>query len=508
VSESGSGLAEAVVGELDGVERYTLRSVGIDVGSATTHLVFSQLILRRQGGALSSRFAVAQQEVLYRSPILLTPYSSPDTIDASEVGAFIWRAYAAAGLAPDDVDTGAVVVTGEALKKHNSEAIIRELSDTTGKFVCASAGPAHEALLAAHGSRAVRLSKEHKSNVLSVDIGGGSTKFALVRSGTITQISAVEVGGRLLSFGPGAEVTRLERPLERVLADLGLALSLGDIVDPTVVDRIAQRMADVVIASATGGAQMGLASDLALMDPLPAFEVDAVVFSGGVAEFMLDRAAATQGDLGRALAEAVLLRARHAFGDDRIVIPDGAIRATVIGAGQYSLQVSGSTSHLSDQASLPVRGVPVASVSVASDDSTDAIEAAIRTALRNHDRVELDAGVVLAISSQGNHDFETLCRLATGIRRTMSPGDSAIFLIVDADIAKSIGAILSEELAVSRTVTVLDGIDVGDLDFVDIGRPIGTSESVPVVVKSLVFEIRSKADPVTDAIEQRRVPAG
>jgi ethanolamine utilization protein EutA len=73
---------------IEGLEKLTINSVGIDIGSSTSHLVFSRLVLRREGSAFSSRFRVTGQEVLYRSRIMLTPYLFRTLIDTQKYKRF------------------------------------------------------------------------------------------------------------------------------------------------------------------------------------------------------------------------------------------------------------------------------------------------------------------------------------------------------------------------------------------------------------------------------------
>ncbi|MGH8057712.1 MAG: ethanolamine ammonia-lyase reactivating factor EutA, partial [Candidatus Entotheonellia bacterium] len=154
---------DAVIEDVEGLEMFTLKSVGIDIGSSTSHLVFSQLTLRREGASLSGRFKVTARKVLFRSPIMLTPYLSGTLIDVEQVKRFIEHAYQEARLTPEEIDTGAVIITGEALKKENAQPIVESFARYAGKFICATAGHNHEALLAAYGSGAVDLSRaEHK----------------------------------------------------------------------------------------------------------------------------------------------------------------------------------------------------------------------------------------------------------------------------------------------------------------------------------------------------------
>ncbi|MGE5059220.1 MAG: ethanolamine ammonia-lyase reactivating factor EutA, partial [Betaproteobacteria bacterium] len=168
---------DEIVTDIEGLEMFSLKSVGIDIGSSTSHLIFSHITLRREGASLSGKFKVTNREVLYRSPIMLTPYLSATKIDTDKVNDFIHAAYKEAGLTPEDVDTGAVIITGEALKKENAQPIVENFAKYSGKFICAAAGHNHEALLAAYGCGAVDLSKSEHKTVLNVDMGGGTTKF-------------------------------------------------------------------------------------------------------------------------------------------------------------------------------------------------------------------------------------------------------------------------------------------------------------------------------------------
>ena len=139
---------------------------------------------------------VVHREVLHRSPILLTPYRPDGLIDALALERFVHAAYAEAGLTPDQIDTGAVILTGAALERSNSRAVAELFAGSGGKFVCASAGHNLEGILAAHGSGAVALSHERGDTLLHVDVGGGTTKLARIVSGTVVATTAIGVGAR------------------------------------------------------------------------------------------------------------------------------------------------------------------------------------------------------------------------------------------------------------------------------------------------------------------------
>ncbi len=139
-------------------ENVTLVSVGIDIGSAGTQILFSRMHLQRQAVDLSSRYQVVERETLYESPVSLTPYESERLINARALGEIVDDAYEQAQLHPDKIDTGVVILTGEALRRENAERIATILSEKCGDLVCATAGHHMEATLAAHGSGALQLS--------------------------------------------------------------------------------------------------------------------------------------------------------------------------------------------------------------------------------------------------------------------------------------------------------------------------------------------------------------
>src|SRR3981081_3526518 len=186
---------------------------GIDIGSSTSHLMFARVHLQRLSAALSSRFVVVGRKILWQSPILLTPYRGDYTIDVDELAGFIGGCYAYAGIEREQVDSGAVILTGEALKRRNARAIADLFSEEAGKFVCASAGHHMECQMAAHGSGAIALSRGHNATLLNVDIGGGTTKFALIEKGRILATCAIAVGGRLLVEDGDHGLTRVQPPV-------------------------------------------------------------------------------------------------------------------------------------------------------------------------------------------------------------------------------------------------------------------------------------------------------
>jgi ethanolamine utilization protein EutA len=473
-----------------------LTTVGIDIGSSTSHLMFARVHLHRLATALSSRFVVVERKILWQSPILLTPYAADFTIDAGKLADFIARCYADAGLARGAVDSGAVILTGEALKRRNARAIADLFAHEAGKFVCASAGHHMECQMAAHGSGAVKLSARHGNTLLNVDIGGGTTKLALVRGGAIVATAAVAVGGRLIVAEPERGLVRIEAPAIEIARDLGIALAPGAMLAADDRRRFAERMAEIVVMMMARAPPDPLARRLLVTDPWPdatrALTVDAVTFSGGVAEYLYGREHGQFGDLGVELAHAL----RHALADRRIGAPvwdpGQGIRATVIGAAQFSVQLSGNTIAIADPARLPLNNLPVFACAFDLADAIDpaSIADAVRNALARADARDGAGPVALAFQWTGDPLHARLHALAAGICAALPQTIAArlpLVLLVDGDIGLSLGRIIQHEIAPGADVVAIDGVQLKQFDYVDIGRMIDVTKVVPVIIKSLLF---------------------
>jgi len=476
--------------DVEGLEMFRLNSVGIDIGSATSHLVFSRLTLRREGAALSGRFTVTNRDILYRSPIMLTPYLSETLIDIAQVQRFIEAAYREAGLTPADIDTGAVIITGEALKKENAQPIVEYFAAYSGKFICAAAGHNHEALLAAYGSGAVELSKRQGAAVLNVDIGGGTTKFALIADGVVTQTAAINIGARLIAFDNANVITRLEDAGRVLMQALGHQVEVGQRITQKQQAAVATLMADLLFDMIQHGPRSPLAQQLMVTPPLQQYRlahVDHIMFSGGVSEHVYDHDRTAYGDVGPFLGKYIRARLKTLPKKPMIQESTSGIRATVIGAGEYTVQASGNTSYISNPGILPVFGLKVIRASL-----TDgvAVVPAIQQALRKFDLTSFSPGLALSLSLAGHLDYKTVRQVADGIAAICKDAPSAtspLYLTLDVDVAKSLGGMLKEELQLACDLIAIDGIDVGDLDYIDIGAPMGITEVIPVTVKSLMF---------------------
>jgi ethanolamine utilization protein EutA len=467
-------------------DRILLTSVGVDIGSSTSHLLFSRLELERQ----DNRYVTVKREVLYQSDILLTPYRGETVIDERTLGDFVERQYAAAGLTREAVDTGALILTGVALLRENARSIAELFAAEAGRFVAVSAGDNLEATMAAHGSGAVTLS-ETRGAVMNVDIGGGTTKVVICRDGHTSELMAIDVGARLAAFDEDRVVVRLEPAAKEIARRLGVSLQLGETVSETDLQRLAGYMVDHLLGEiAVDGATR--ASHLLRTSPLrDRGGIAAITFSGGVSEFIYGRAERTFGDLGPLIADD--LRRRQSELGAPVLETPGGIRATVIGASQYTIQVSGSTIYLSPVDVVPLRNVPVVMPRFpwhASDFSAAGVADVIRDALNRFDLLEANGPVALAAQWEGSATYGRIKAFCTGAVEAMQPhvanGHPLVF-VFDSDIGGLLGLHFREEMRLELPIISIDGVELREFDYIDIGALIPSSGAVPVVIKSLVF---------------------
>jgi ethanolamine utilization protein EutA len=482
-------------------------SVGVDIGSSTSHLVFSRIVLER----LDSRYVVTIRETFYQSDILLTPYSAEDEIDAAALGAFIERQYQDAKVDPDEIDTGALILTGVAVRRRNARKIGELFARQAGKMVAVSAGDSLETVMAAHGSGAVARSIHDNATVMNVDVGGGTSKIAICADGRVTDLTALDVGARLLCLDPVGRIVRIEEAGRRFGAELGINLEVGAQLAPASARALAARMADCLFGAMAGGSPAADGRALLRLDPLsrrPALQQ--LTFSGGVAEYIYGREAQAYGDLGVLLAQEI--RARVEGWGPKLEPASEGIRATVIGASQYTTQVSGSTIYVSPLEALPLRNVPVIAPAFALDgDEIDsaAVAAEIKALLKRLDLSEAGTPVAVFVPWRGSATFQRLdafCQgLTDGLAAILADGHPLV-LAGDGDVGGLMGIHLREEMQLDNAIVSVDGLELEEFDYIDIGTMLPNSGAVPVVIKSLIFP--ASAAPGMERQPVPRVVAG
>ena len=472
------------------INEIEILSVGVDVGSSTSHLVFSNLLLKRDQRSVTRRFNIEERNVIYEGRIIHTPLLDDKTIDIKRLTGFFKEEYERAGIDPADIQTGAVIVTGESARKQNARQIAEALSNDAGKFVAATAGPNFESLIAAMGSGAAARSKSDGKTVLSCDIGGGTSNIAITRNGETLSTSCISVGGRLLGVDPRGKIWRMDEPAATVMADIGLKHQIGDRISKKDIAKVAAKFAEVLFEVITGPASSSLARQLMQTDDLTfPNRIDEYSFSGGVAELMYG-GLNNFDDIGHILADKIkLLTPALAV---PVVELQNKIRATVIGAGAYSLSISGCSGFKDDKMSFPIRNVPVMRVDVdQSRLSAEHVVSQIKTSFQRFDLDEGDEVIALYFKDPVRVSYPQLELFARSIEAALTntiDKKLPVILIFETDIACSVGNVIRRETQVKTNLLSLDELKLKEGDWIDIGEPLVGGQVFPVTVKSLVFQ--------------------
>ncbi|MHA1387202.1 MAG: ethanolamine ammonia-lyase reactivating factor EutA [Candidatus Thorarchaeota archaeon] len=472
------------------VEYMKVLSVGIDIGSSTSHLIFSRLTLKREISFfnMTNRFVMVDREIVYESPIIFTPLLDRFTIDVEAVVKFCKEEYKKAGVTQEEVETGAVIVTGETAKKKNADEIIQRLSSESGKFVSAVAGVNLESLLSVMGSGIVVQSGYRQKTILHCDVGGGTSNMAIASMGQVLSTSCINVGGRLLGIDDDFKIWRIDGPTEFLMKELGMSYKIGDVISEEDVRTIAHEYAKALVEVMTGPRKSKIAKELMMADDLDfSIPIDEVSFSGGVAE-MIYGGDGKYDDIGSYLAKEIrsLIEER----DLTIVEPESKIRATVIGAGSFSLSVSGSTTFHYEDIELPMDNVPVVPVHMRNEVFKEEwFVEEIKRAYTTFDMIEGEDLVALYFKDIVHH--EDRFRLFAKALEKALPNSLAkkkpIILIFAYDFAKMLGINIRDETKIQSNLLCLDELEMEAGDWIDIGAALKDTHAFPVTVKSLVF---------------------
>ena len=477
------------------LESVPLISMGLDVGSSGTQVIFTRLEMRGPGEHRALRRQAKSRQTLYMSPIALTPFRADNTIDEDRLWQIVDQSFNNAGLTPDDIETGIVILTGAAAERANAQAIAHRVAEEVGELVCAAAGDHMEAMLAAHGSGAVAASRQGTGRrILNIDVGGATTKFAIAADGHVVDSAAMRVGGRLMAIDRNNVIVRLDAPGEVYARRRGLEWAIGVKAATADMSDVAQDMAQAVFDALSCRPLPAEVRDLFITAPIDDFgQIDGIMISGGVAEYVYGRENRDFGDLGWRLGRALRRRFDEGACAWPLAPPGECIRATALGASEHSVQISGQTIYISDHAALlPRRNLQVIQPEFDFGDhiDPDILGAAIRAHRDAFDLGAADRDFALAFRWRGTLDYPRLRAFGEGIllgMRDVIAAGFRLYLMLEGDAAMSLGAILREDLCLANHVLVIDGIVLRDFDFVDIGRMRLPSHTTPVTIKSLIF---------------------
>jgi len=472
---------------------HNIVSVGIDIGTTTTQVIFSELSLVEiaRAGQIP-RVDITNRRVLYESEIVFTPLLDEETIDADQLAKILKQEYSRAGIVPDQIETGAVIITGETARKKNADQILKAIADLAGDFVVTVAGPNVESMIAGRGSGAASYSRQHFTTVSNIDIGGGSANSAVFRQGNLVGSAAMNFGGRVIEIKDGV-VTSITRAGEWIISEAGVQIRIRD--HPTLAEltRVTDCMAEVTV-HLIEGTTSPLAEKLYQTSPNPVSGAGKpVMFSGGIGYYFyspieLNSVAdvSVHGDIGPLLARS--LRFQPKIKSYNVVKPAETQRATVLGASSQTLTLSGSTIW-AEQAILPLKNVPVIRPDLFGKElSPGVISETIKIALQ---RWDLDLGVdpfAISLELDLRMDYPQLVQVAQGLElfSTSLPVGRPLITIIKRDYAQVLGQTV-KGLVKERPLLVIDQVGLEEGDYIDIGTPLMDGRVVPLVVKTLIF---------------------
>lgn len=471
----------------------TLLTVGIDLGTSTTQLILSEITVENFASAFTvPRIEISDKKVIYRSEIIFTPLINQQIIDEIAIKEFVANEYHKAGISKDDIQMGAVIITGETARKQNSEKVLQALSGYAGDFVVATAGPDLESIIAGKGAGTEALSKAYSGCIVNYDIGGGTSNLAVFKNGDVVDTACFDIGGRLIKYDADTKkILYIAPKIEAIISEENLSIHVGDIVTIEKLEPIISILVQV-LANASGVGEKSIYYDLlitnhGLSNPET---VSSVTFSGGVADCIndVDSSWDRYGDigllLGRSLKESILFKERQ------ILKTEETIRATVVGAGSHTADVSGSTISYTED-TLPVKNIPVLRLSL-EDELVNPEEMSRR--IQNKLEWFVSDGelplIALALQGEKAPSFKEIQRFAEGIALGMKPiwtMGKPLLVIIESDMAKALGNSLFTYLPEGHPIICVDSIQAKNGDYVDIGMPVAGGAVLPVIIKTLVF---------------------
>ena len=467
-------------------------SVGIDIGTTTTSMIVSKLgISNTAASYMVPDVNITTKDIIYRSELYLTPQKDRELLDGEAIRRIVEHEYARAGIRPEDVDTGAVIITGESSLKENAHIVIDSLSTFAGEFVVATAGPDLESILAGRGSGAEAFSKKYGCIAANLDIGGGTTNVSVFDCGKLVAQTCIDVGGRIMKYDDSGRITYVSKRLN----DLGALRNLhfeeqsmltglediGTLLADAIFDSIHEQHTDLTRISTTNSSH-----PIALKEP-----IQYISFSGGVADCYYNREQNLTrfNDLGPAIAKA--LHERELTEPFQVVKPKETIRATVVGAGTYTTEVSGSTISYSEDL-FPIKNLPMF---MPTEPAEQALYAGNGSALAEELQWHINQTQVdeLGICVQGKErtTYQELLNMAAALKQVDEatlPQDKPLIIICENDMAKALGQVMRRLYGANpRSIVCLDRIRIRSGDYIDIGKPVMDGVALPVVVKTLIF---------------------
>lgn len=469
-------------------------SVGIDVGTSTTQLVFSRIAIENTSGYFSvPHISVTSKEIVYKSDIYITPLKTDKLIDGESIREIVAKEYGKAGYRPENVDTGAVIVTGESSRKENAEEVLKNLSCFAGDFVVSTAGPDLESIIAGKGSGAYQYSIENDCLVINMDIGGGTTNIVVFDCGETVSKTCFDIGGRLVKISKDGVIEYVSPAAAKIAASIGVHLQTGERCGQEKLEAVTDKMAQLLAQSVSLVSAEKLLEEIQSPESsvlnMPKKKISKIFFSGGVADCIEnEKQPFAFGDIGVLLGRSI--RRSVLYGSGLCAAGSETIRATVVGAGTYTTSISGSTIAYAAEI-LPIKNMPALKLTAEEQHRCfDGDSAFLTEKMRWFMRESSCECFVLAMNGISNPEYreiKTLARCLGESFNSVLKEKMPALVVIEQDMAKALGLFLEAELDGSRRLVCIDGIKVEQGDYVDMGRSVMGGLVVPVVVKTLLF---------------------
>lgn len=470
----------------------SMLSAGIDIGTSTTKLVISRFTLMNVAGGMHvPRIEIVDKEIVYRSPIFRTPLLSSTVIDLQSVDEIVRREYERAGVSPEEIQTGAVMITGETATKKNAEKMVHHLSDTAGEFLVATAGPELEGMIAAKGSGAYDYAKKTDRVVANVDIGGGTANIAVYHGARLAGTCTLHIGGRLIEFEQ-EKVKNISEPVRKLIEQEGWDLEIGDDKNNTTIRLVIDRMVEVLMRAITKSTLRN--DEVLLLSNKPSWieEIETVMISGGISECIYtlesyDGSIAEYNDIGTSLARKLSDELQAQPFEWRT--PDETVRATVLGAGTETTNISGATIQVESR-ELPQKNLPVYEISFEESVITgvNKLKSGMAEAVTVYDPAKEGQNFVLYLTHLPYLRFQDIQWIAAELleaRKVKPEPEQPLIVVLESDHAKVLGQSLQTQEK-NQSILCVDQIKVEHGDYIDIGQ-VRRSGVVPVVIKTLTF---------------------